>query len=209
MCRTSREGLGLGVQEGSWVQPAVSFVVWRRHRGQVDGCAVRSESTEMLSGVGHLPSTRSRGHRCCFRRTPRPLGTRRLLEDVGGSRYVKGVVGKDLEVWRSAAEGLEACLADIESGEARLAEDVDRFERELARVNVETAAEKVRGPTRFGVGELPTIECNTDDRLYADCVYVLWRVEHPCFLKWRRWIKGNDCMGQLPRGCKKIRRTTA
>lgn len=44
-------------------------------------------------------------------------------------------------------ESLAACGADIESGEPRLAEDVDRFERELARANAEIAAEKVQSTT--------------------------------------------------------------
>lgn len=125
----------------------MSFVVRRRHRGQDEGFAVGTEETGMRSGLGHLASTSSRGHRRIVVFVEPPA--RRLLEDVGGSRYVKGIVGKELEIWRSAAEGLEAYRADIESGEARLAEDVDRFERELARVNAEIAAEKVRRPTRY------------------------------------------------------------
>lgn len=59
-----------------------------------------------------------------------------------------------MEAWTSAAEGLEACRADIESKEARLAEDVGRFELELSRRNEEIAAEKVTSkepPTYFGV----------------------------------------------------------
>lgn len=67
----------------------------------------------------------------------------RLVEDAGGRRFVKGFTGKDIEIWRSAVEGLAACGADIESGEARLAEDVGRLEREISRVNAEIAAQKV------------------------------------------------------------------
>lgn len=65
------------------------------------------------------------------------------MEAAGGRRFVKGLSGKDLEAWRNTAESLAACGADVESGEARLAEDVDQFERELSRVNAEIAAEKV------------------------------------------------------------------
>ncbi|CAN0018812.1 unnamed protein product, partial [Ectocarpus sp. 12 AP-2014] len=46
----------------------------------------------------------------------------RLVEDAGGRQFVKGFTGKDMEIWRSAVEGLAACGADIESGEARLKE---------------------------------------------------------------------------------------
>ncbi|CBJ33086.1 expressed unknown protein [Ectocarpus siliculosus] len=67
----------------------------------------------------------------------------RLVEDAGGRRFVKGFTGKDMEIWRSAVEGLAACGADIESGEARLEEDVGRFEQEISRVNAEIAAQKV------------------------------------------------------------------
>ncbi|CAM9445830.1 unnamed protein product, partial [Ectocarpus sp. 13 AM-2016] len=67
----------------------------------------------------------------------------RLVEDAGGRRFVKGFTGKDMEIWRSAVEGLAACGADIESGEARLKEDVGRFEQEISRVNAEIAAQKV------------------------------------------------------------------
>ncbi|CAM9153732.1 unnamed protein product, partial [Hapterophycus canaliculatus] len=67
----------------------------------------------------------------------------RLMEDAGGRRFVKGLTGKDMGVWKSAAEGLEACRADIESREARLAENVGQFELELSRRNAEIAAEKV------------------------------------------------------------------
>ena len=65
------------------------------------------------------------------------------MEAAGGRRFVKGLSGKDLEAWRNTAESLAACGADVESGEARLAEDVDQFEGELSRVNAEIAAEKV------------------------------------------------------------------
>ncbi|CAM9445389.1 unnamed protein product, partial [Ectocarpus sp. 8 AP-2014] len=67
----------------------------------------------------------------------------RLVEDAGGRRFVKGFTGKDMEIWRSAFEGLAACGADIESGEARLEEDVGRFEQEISRVNADIAAQKV------------------------------------------------------------------
>ncbi|CAM9314712.1 unnamed protein product, partial [Ectocarpus fasciculatus] len=67
----------------------------------------------------------------------------RLVEDAGGRRFVKAFTGRDIETWRSAVEGLAACGADIESGEARLAKDVDRFEQEISRVNAEIAAQKV------------------------------------------------------------------
>lgn len=70
-------------------------------------------------------------------------GNCRLVEAAGGRRYVKGLSGKNLEAWRNVVETLAACGADIESAEARLAEDVDRFERELSRANAEIAAEKV------------------------------------------------------------------
>lgn len=40
-------------------------------------------------------------------------------------------------------ESQAACGADIEAAEARLAEDVERFERGLSRTNAEIAAEKV------------------------------------------------------------------
>ncbi|CAB1096739.1 unnamed protein product [Ectocarpus sp. CCAP 1310/34] len=67
----------------------------------------------------------------------------RLVEDAGGRRFVKGFTGKDMEIWRSTVEGLTACGADIESGEARLEEDVGRFEQEISRVNAEIAAQQV------------------------------------------------------------------
>ncbi|CAM9831136.1 unnamed protein product [Scytosiphon promiscuus] len=67
----------------------------------------------------------------------------RLVEDAGGHRYVKGLTGKDMHVWRSATEGLDACRADIDSRQAGLAKDVRQFELELSRKNAEIAAEKV------------------------------------------------------------------
>lgn len=67
----------------------------------------------------------------------------RLIKDAGGRRFLKGLTGKDIEIWRRVSEGLAACGADVESGEARIAEDVGRFELELSRANEEIAAEKV------------------------------------------------------------------
>lgn len=75
-------------------------------------------------------------------------GLCRLVQAAGGRRFVKGLSGKDLEVWRSAVECLAACGADIESGQARLSEDLHRFERELSRANAEVAAEKVNTSDR-------------------------------------------------------------
>lgn len=72
-----------------------------------------------------------------------PFRRNRLVDDAGGRRFLKGLTGKDVEIWRSASESLAACGADVESGEARLAEDVGRFELELSKRNEEIAAEKV------------------------------------------------------------------
>lgn len=65
------------------------------------------------------------------------------MEAAGGLRFLKGLSGKDIEIWNSVSESLAACGADVESGEARLAEDVGRFELELSRLNEEITAEKV------------------------------------------------------------------
>lgn len=56
---------------------------------------------------------------------------------------MKGLTGKDMDLWTGAIERLEACRADIESRQARLAENVAQFELELSQRNAEIAAEKV------------------------------------------------------------------
>ena len=48
-----------------------------------------------------------------------------------------------MEIWRGVSEGLMSCREDIESGEARLAEDVRSFEQRILSANEDIAAKKV------------------------------------------------------------------
>lgn len=66
------------------------------------------------------------------------------MEEVGGRRFVKGLTGKEADTWRGVSEGIRACREDIGAGEARLAEDVRKFEQSIAMANATVAAEKVR-----------------------------------------------------------------
>ena len=68
----------------------------------------------------------------------------RLVKEAGGRRFIKGLASSDMERWRRVCEGLEACREDAASGETMLAEDVRRYEHEIAASNKACAAEKVR-----------------------------------------------------------------
>lgn len=78
----------------------------------------------------------------------RPILGPRLTDEAGGRRFIKGLTGRSKEIWRGVSEGLMMCREDIESGEARLAEEVGSFEQWVYAANGDAAAKKVRGDGR-------------------------------------------------------------
>lgn len=72
-----------------------------------------------------------------------PILGPRLTDEAGGRRFIKGLTGRGKETWRGVSEGLMMCREDVESGEARLAEDVGSFEQLIYAANEDAAAKKV------------------------------------------------------------------
>lgn len=66
------------------------------------------------------------------------------MEQTGGTRFLKGLADEKLETWMRVSEGLQACRADVESGEVRIADCVGQFEIEIATANEEMSARKVK-----------------------------------------------------------------
>lgn len=69
--------------------------------------------------------------------------SKRLVERAGGTRFIKGLKGEDFQNWRRACEGLRDSREGVESGEARLTEDVLQFEDGVRAADVAVAAHKV------------------------------------------------------------------